>query len=622
MALINKKYQAGDFKEIPLENAPSLDIPYLIEDHFLMPKDGGNYLLFQAHVSRRYQPEEDIRCAICGCTEVKNNGYLVKKYHDVLRNNKRVDVAVKMPRRLCRNCKAEVEFPFPWLSNKHGMTKRLEDFLKTEVLIQPEITLSERTGYSVETISKLLSERIDELDEERKLNPLPAPKVLGIDEKHFNRTMHGILVNIEDGTLLDMLPDNRSQTMQDGIRSLLGWDQNIRVVTTDMNNSYLNWLQQLLPNATIVIDRFHVVKDVEQHVTATKNALVELHRARIKKITDKQEKARQTAILSIVTGNPKMFNLSLARIEAEGWDEYDLKLATVINEFPDFQLLHNLRYGIECLYNCTTREEAEECWNTWMDLIPPTTKKEYEKWCDLFCVDKDSFAKWNSFKKREFQFFVPYILNYFNEGCSYTNAASEGVNSLIQRVNNEGNGYTFKNLRGKCLYCSLVRERINYGIDISEFTNWTMSKDDEDRPEKIYNTGYINPRDINLWNSPNGNMKHTKALRYTFTETHTPFAVPCLNIYSDNGWIGNVLSAKRINDARRFAAAAKLAAKIVAEDGDITDFTWNSPEEDFVVCEVTDQGLGNMPWPETDEDDDSDDMSGSLFGSAWDGIIY
>ena len=61
---------------------------------------------------------------------------------------------------------------------------------------------------------------------------------------------------------------------------------------------------------------------------------------------------------------------------------------------------------------------------------------------------------------------IDILNNYFKPGCRKTNAATEGLNTLIRNVNSLGNGYSFRNLRAKCLYISLVHERIHYGIDL------------------------------------------------------------------------------------------------------------------------------------------------------------
>ena len=47
--LIKKEYTFPDLKEMPLDEAPSLDMPHFIVDKFYMPSDGGKYMVFFAH---------------------------------------------------------------------------------------------------------------------------------------------------------------------------------------------------------------------------------------------------------------------------------------------------------------------------------------------------------------------------------------------------------------------------------------------------------------------------------------------------------------------------------------------------------------------------------------------
>lgn len=128
------------------------------------------------------------------------------------------------------------------------MTTRLLESIKKESFLQPHTVLAERCGFSIETIQNIMDDEIDKYDAMRAANPPQAPRVLGIDEKHICNAMRGTLVDVENGHLIEMLENNKKQTMENGIKSLDGWDTNIKVITTDMNNAYLRWLPDLLPN--------------------------------------------------------------------------------------------------------------------------------------------------------------------------------------------------------------------------------------------------------------------------------------------------------------------------------------------------------------------------------------
>ena len=60
--------------------------------------------------------------------------------------------------------------------------------------------------------------RCERFELERKKNHTEAPTVLGIDEKHLNNDMRGILVNVETGKLLDILEKNDRESMINGIK--------------------------------------------------------------------------------------------------------------------------------------------------------------------------------------------------------------------------------------------------------------------------------------------------------------------------------------------------------------------------------------------------------------------
>ena len=310
-----------------------------------------------------------------------------------------------------------------------------------------------------------------EVQEQRRAeNPIIAPRVLGVDEKHIAHIMRGTLVDIVNGTLLDMIEDNTRPKMEDAIKKMKDWDKNIEVVTTDMANNYLSWMPSMLPNATFVVDKFHVIQDVVRRVTTAKIKLYNYRKGIIDNIQDPEEKARQKEILRIVNDNKRLFNYSMDHIAED--ERRSLKIDTVMKEFPEFRLLRMMYYYVEDMYTKETREEAEEAWNEWQELLPPTGKKAYKKWCELYSVDENCFEAFQSLKRSGFTQYKPYILNYFNEGCRFTNAATEGLNSLIEQINISGNGYRFKHLRAKALYTSLFHEHTQYSIDIHSVNAW------------------------------------------------------------------------------------------------------------------------------------------------------
>ena len=521
MSLKTKKYSFYELDELERDQWPTLDLPGIVIDSCRIPKDGGKYMLFLTHVAKDLKLA--CECSVCKSKNIRRDGTgKFRLVHDVIRNNYRVDILIKPPRYRCTDCDASWSPAIPGIEEGKQMTTRLYEYLKVESFIQSFTTLAERSGFSIETIRNIFDEEVAKYEKMREEHPLEAPRVLGIDEKHLGRIMRGILVDIETGNLLDILPDNKAVTMQEGIKKLKDWDKNIKVVTTDMNNSYLSWLPTLLPGATVVIDKFHVSKDVNQRVSSTRKKLVPYRNSLIKRESDPKEKMKQSAALHIVQTNTRLFNFSMARIASEKDPTKAQKLATVIDTLPEFRLLHNLHYAVEYIYEAEDLEEAERRYQEWLTILPPADKRGYKDWCDAYDVDDECFEDWRTFSKKEFLFFKPYILNYFRPDCRFTNAAAEGLNRLIDNINTAGSGYEFNHLRAKCLYCSLIHEQINYGIDLKTVINWESSK-----PGTI---GMMKPR--------------TKTTYYGFTESIDHLALEPLNVYRKSKWFNDAFLDK------------------------------------------------------------------------------
>ena len=94
------------------------------------------------------------------------------------------------------------------------------------------------------------------MDAERNIK---APRVLGIDETHLNKKMRGVFTDTENNKLLEITEDNLKRTVKHTIQNMEGYED-IEVVTIDMWSGYRYACRELIPKATVVVDKFHVVQ--------------------------------------------------------------------------------------------------------------------------------------------------------------------------------------------------------------------------------------------------------------------------------------------------------------------------------------------------------------------------
>ncbi|MFX7898773.1 transposase, partial [Acinetobacter baumannii] len=81
---------------------------------------------------------------------------------------------------------------------------------------------------------------------------------MGIDEIHLIRP-RCVISNIGNNTIVNMLPNRDKKTVVNYLYQLEG-KREIQYVAMDMWTPYRDAVQTVLPDARIVIDKFHVVR--------------------------------------------------------------------------------------------------------------------------------------------------------------------------------------------------------------------------------------------------------------------------------------------------------------------------------------------------------------------------
>ena len=94
----------------------------------------------------------------------------------------------------------------------------------------------------------------------------PCPRVLGIDEHFFTRRRGyaTTFVDLKNHWVFDVALGRSEASLRGYLRCLSGRDH-VQVMVMDLSETYRSIARQYFPNATIVADRFHVVRLVNQH---------------------------------------------------------------------------------------------------------------------------------------------------------------------------------------------------------------------------------------------------------------------------------------------------------------------------------------------------------------------
>lgn len=412
----------------PVVPIPSLNIDELEENQCVQPVDGEYEYFF--HVSPKTTRNQ--ACDACGSMFYYKDGKSKDRIvSDISMGLNRVLLQVEVPRYQCQDCGHKFSHKFDCLMPNMQFTRRLYEQLQRRVFEEPFSRLAEEYGTTIPTISKILTDQGEYLDAS---HPLVAPRVLGIDEKHIERHARAIYVNIETGTLLDMSPNNRKETVEKVITSMDGYE-NIEIVTTDMAQGYKPLIEEILPNAKIVVDKYHVVQALSKATSITKTLLTEISHSEVNALPAGEERMRKDSTLTKAGKDSYLFKFKEKSVMED--EKRKSIMAELCEEFPNFNTLRLLKDGFMRIYQSTSRDEADQAYDEWKTLLKN--------------ADKELFLEFHHFGGTVKRWHKE-IFQYFEPGCQFTNAASEGINSLIQAVNTQGRGYGFETLRIKVLY--------------------------------------------------------------------------------------------------------------------------------------------------------------------------
>lgn len=127
------------------------------------------------------------------------------------------------------------------------MTQRLYSHVEKEALNHPYAYVADTTGLDEKTARMIFRKKAEFL---AAWHPFETPRYLGIDELYLNRRYRCILTNLEERTLLDLLPSRQQEAVTRRLMSMANRHQ-VEIVSMDMWKLYRRAVQAVLPQTRI-----------------------------------------------------------------------------------------------------------------------------------------------------------------------------------------------------------------------------------------------------------------------------------------------------------------------------------------------------------------------------------
>jgi len=204
-------------------------------------------------------------CPTCGSASDSVHCQYKRTVHDVPCGGRNMVLRLSVRKFRCRTatCPRKVfaerlpELVQPWARVSNRL---LEELKAVGLSASAEVSerLAPRLGMQVKAPTLL-----------RYLRTIPSPPdapvhVLGIDDFAIRRgdNYGTILVNLETGRPLDLLPDRTAEAVLPWLKR----HQEIEVVSRDRASAYADAVKRALPHALQVADRYHLVQNLRDHL--------------------------------------------------------------------------------------------------------------------------------------------------------------------------------------------------------------------------------------------------------------------------------------------------------------------------------------------------------------------
>ena len=239
---------------------------------------------------------------------------------------KKTIMRVATRRILCRNCGASTQEPISFCSDSYVRhTKWAARFvlgLRAEMSIK---AVARFTGLHWDTIKNIEKGWLEKKYRKVRLNEVVY---LGIDEVYLGKIMGYITVvrDLGSGAVLFVGKGKGGDALKKFKKRLKRRSKHIKAVAIDMANSYSAWVKDVLPDAEIVYDHFHVIKLMNERMN-------NLRRSTMNKLEDEQKKELKGKRFLLLRNEESLSEDAAAELKILRFEFKDLGTASLMKEY-------------------------------------------------------------------------------------------------------------------------------------------------------------------------------------------------------------------------------------------------------------------------------------------------
>jgi transposase len=335
-----------------------------------------------------------------------------RMFVDTTREGQPALIHYRIQKWVCPHCGKVPQEHVDWADPDHGFTRRASLAIFDKAIRQSFTSVANEFGVDAKTVADIFMDHAVPAVEAIRRR---TPRVLGLDEKYLWRDYRGTLANVEESTLLWLLPARTQATLAGFFATMPDRDR-VEVVVIDMYSAYRKLLPTWFPDATIVVDKFHIVRYATMAINTGRAAL---------KMAGQTEEDRKEL---------KRSRYTLLKRRAN-WKAHDVRTFRLIEKkWPEMAELFEWKEAAHFVFEWPHGQaQAREAYAIWEQGLPPRFRRYFRRFTNNMKDDR-----WGK-----------EIFNYFDH--RYTNAYTERLNGMIDDANLIGRGYPYRTLFHKAM---------------------------------------------------------------------------------------------------------------------------------------------------------------------------
>jgi transposase len=352
----------------------------------------------------------------------QNHRYIVK---DLPWGEKPVYLEINRRQFKCEKCRKPFSEELDFIGKRRTYTKRLAHQTIKEVLDSDINSVASKGIVTTEEIERMLKDGESELIESKP----SGVKRLGIDEIALIKGQGkycAVLIDLDTSELLAILPSRKQEDIR---KVLMEWRlevlEAIEEVSIDLWQGYKSLVTEMMPNAQVVADRFHVMVQINKELDIARKREKRNVENAIKNSKNEQEKLEKEKIL-------EGLNKSKYVLLKNGEDlnnEQKIKLNQVKQVSPSLKVMYELKEKIRQIFN-KTKDWLKGLYKLSIWLLRAK---------DHYPTSHNTIVRW-----------LDEIIAYFDNRT--TSGVVEGINNKLKLIKRSAYGFrNFDNFRLRCL---------------------------------------------------------------------------------------------------------------------------------------------------------------------------